>query len=130
MTGRLEAVSIRGIDACATRQEVIQVLAEVIPGWTGVNYVSELRPMLNSMQAITLIAEKWVIKALEKERTIRIGMVRCHVERRIELPRCFRCWEYGLAGRKCKGTDRSGLCYRCGGEGVVDMPATESIGLE
>lgn len=49
-------------------------------------------------------------------RTTRIGFSDCHIQERIIVDRCYRCWEFGHNARACanKVTDLSNCCYKCG----------------
>lgn len=128
MTGGVkdtEAIHIRGLDALATREDVLKALKEKIPNLEKQGYkLSNLRPMAGDTQAATFSADKEVVKGIVEERNLRVGMVRCLIERRVEMDRCFRCWEYGHVSRSCEGMDRAGLCYRCGMRGHVSRDCT------
>ena len=43
--------------------------------------------------------------------------MRCKVEKRIEMRRCFKCWAYEHKAAECKGPDRTKTCNKCGKEG-------------
>lgn len=52
-------------------------------------------------------------------RTTRIGFFDCHIQERITVDRCYRCWEFGHNARMCanKEIDLSNSCYKCGQPG-------------
>lgn len=43
-------------------------------------------------------------------------MVNCRTEKRIDVPRCYKCWAYDHKIKDCKGPNKRALCYNCGGE--------------
>ncbi|XP_055604783.1 uncharacterized protein LOC129753014 [Uranotaenia lowii] len=45
---------------------------------------------------------------------LKVGWSICQIAIPQQPERCFRCVEYGHKSFACKGTDRSGLCWRCG----------------
>ena len=103
-------IEIRDIDACATVDEVRQVIAQ---GGVGGEIEIQLTDANNRSQrlAIASVQETEALKLLKTDK-LKVGWVICRVRRRILLVRCFRCLGYGHHARDCKGTDRSKMCYK------------------
>ncbi|XP_030767530.1 uncharacterized protein LOC115891240 [Sitophilus oryzae] len=112
------SLHIRGMDSQTSKEE-IQIALE---GYLGPLEnkdvkIGELRPNYANTQAITVNLIEEDANILEKSSYIKIGMVRCEVERRIGLKSCRRCWAYDHEVMDCKGPDRKGICFKCGKEG-------------
>lgn len=123
---KMETIYIRGMDATAKKEEVLEALDLYVENFYHKTYrLSELRPMANDRQAVTLtINEKDALKLLEY-RFIMVGFVRCYMERRLNISRCGKCWEYGHGLEACHGTDRTKACYRCGKTGHERINCTQ-----
>ncbi|CAB0037062.1 unnamed protein product [Trichogramma brassicae] len=48
---------------------------------------------------------------------LRVRWVSCRIRDCIEATRCYRCWTPGHVAFRCKGPDRTALCYCCAQEG-------------
>lgn len=81
--------------------------------------VSKLRPNARGTQAITVsvVAEK--AENLCNKQRIRVGLVNCSVERRLEVASCNRCGSYAHSSHSCSLPPGGGGCYRCGKLGHV-----------
>lgn len=121
-TGKSEkttAIHIRGIDAITTREEVIEGIIEAA-GSVNKNAirVGELRPNINNTQAITANLPYTEAEKIIKQDSLKIGLVKCSVEKRIQIRRCAKCWSYDHRTRDClKNISLEGACYKCGNKG-------------
>lgn len=75
--------------------------------------VKSLRPTRDGNQIATLQVCKQDAKYLMGLGRIRIGWVNCRLRERMNIPRCYKCLEFGHRTRECKGEDRSDLCLNC-----------------
>ncbi|CAG9764433.1 unnamed protein product [Ceutorhynchus assimilis] len=90
-----EYIHIRGVDAFIDIEEVKKALSENIQNINSKNYkLSELRPASDNTQVITLTINKIDAESLLAKGTIKIGLVRCKLKRRVRMNRCYRCWGY------------------------------------
>ncbi|KAH1020868.1 hypothetical protein HUJ04_010460 [Dendroctonus ponderosae] len=79
----LETLFIRGADFLTTKEEVMAALNLSVPGFEGKRHkVSDLRPMANDRQAFTLTVNGTDAKILLQKGFLRIGIVKCRVEKR------------------------------------------------
>jgi hypothetical protein len=102
----METVHVRGLDATTDKNEVVAALEEKLG--TGKNWrLSDLRPNRNNTQAITIIMRKQDADSILTEGSLRIGAVRCRLERRISTGRCYRCWSFDHKAANCDGPDRN-----------------------
>lgn len=104
------------MDQLATEQDVIAAVSRHCPGVTDIK-VGQFRPMAGNLLAITVTLPASAATALVREKHIRVGMVRCRVDLRVEVTRCFRCWAYDHIAKSCKGPDRRDRCFNCGEAG-------------
>ncbi|KAG5867101.1 hypothetical protein JTB14_035831 [Gonioctena quinquepunctata] len=72
--------------------------------------------------AATLTLPKVMAAALALREHIRIGLVRCKIEKRVNVPRCGKYWSCAHTSEKCTGPGRSSACFKCG---VGDHKAPE-----
>ncbi|XP_045482742.1 uncharacterized protein LOC123686558 [Harmonia axyridis] len=105
---------VRGMDELTTEEEVRTAIYERTGG-EGHHFmkISSLRPDRNNTQAITVATSEDVARDLMKE-PLKIGLTKCQVEQRIDLEKCFKCWEVGHTANRCKGIDRAQMCHKCG----------------
>ncbi|KAH1009953.1 hypothetical protein HUJ05_004328, partial [Dendroctonus ponderosae] len=117
-TKEMEAVHIRGLDSTTTREDVTAELRTVLGSLDDADVkISELRPNAGSTQALTIRLEKAKAEQLLQRPYLQVGLSRARMERRFDVPRCWRCWEYSHTEADCAGPDRRKLCFRCGKEG-------------
>lgn len=108
---------IRGMDCTTTKEEFMTCIGKLTNKVAGKDFaIGELRPNKNNTLAVTLTCDKETAETLDKERSIRIGMVRCGIEPKVEMQRCTKCWNYDHNSRECTGVDRRGQCFKCGGD--------------
>ncbi|XP_071056461.1 uncharacterized protein [Onthophagus taurus] len=110
----VDTIHVRGMDAIVDKAEVIEAIEAALGKKNVIVRMSELRPMRNNTQAVTLTLKKMDASDLMNKGPVRIGYTSCNLEKRLNVMRCSRCWEYGHETWRCKGTDRAKLCYRCG----------------
>lgn len=79
--------------------------------------VKSLRPGPRGTQNATIILAELDTKRLVACHKLRVEMGTIKVEERIDLLKCFRCWDYGHMASSCKGEDRAGACQKCGQTG-------------
>ncbi|CAH1103759.1 unnamed protein product [Psylliodes chrysocephalus] len=111
-----EVIHIKGMELNATKEEVKQAITTHVGKWDENNTISELRPLSNNTKAATVAINKTDGEMLLKERHIRIGIVRCRIEKKLTIPRCYKCWSYDHDARLCNGPDRTRTCFKCGKE--------------
>lgn len=113
-----EIFYIRGLDQSATVEEVMEALEERV-GHMGKGEISlsPLRPYGRGNQTVTVYISEKHVGNLTTANEIRIGLVRCRLEKHIELARCYKCWAFDHNTAQCNGEDRRANCYRCGQSG-------------
>lgn len=103
----MDTLHIRGMYAVTQAKDVVEAIENKIgPNGGKIKTISEIRPNANNTQAITISSSKEDADKLALEGQLRIGVVNCTVEKRINLQRCFRCWCYDHIAEGCKGPDR------------------------
>ncbi|CAH1107100.1 unnamed protein product [Psylliodes chrysocephalus] len=110
---QLTAIHIRGMEADTTT-DIKNAVIEVTGTWDEENKLSELRPLSNDTLAATLTIKPGHADKILEEGTLRIGLVKCRIEKRLNITKCQRCWSHEHYSDKCTGPDRSKNCYRCG----------------
>lgn len=113
---KLTVIHIRGLDAITTIEEVIEGIREEIgPVKKEDIKTSGLRPNINNTQAITVSLPSTLAEKLSKQGNLKIGLVKCRVEKRIEMRRCDKCWSYDHRTKDCSSPKNlEGACYKCG----------------
>nr|XP_022910762.1 uncharacterized protein LOC111421805 [Onthophagus taurus] len=115
--GDTETIHIRGMDALVDKQEIEKAIKDIVGETKNNLKMGELRPMRDETRAITIRIEKKSAEVLLRQKNIKIALTRCELEKRIEMQKCYRCWEFGHPGKSCSGPDRGRMCFRCGKEG-------------
>nr|XP_023026827.1 serine/arginine-rich splicing factor RS2Z32-like [Leptinotarsa decemlineata] len=67
--------------------------------------------------AATVTLGKDDASILIEDEYLRVGIVRCWIERRLKVDRCYQCSKYGHTSSKCRGPNLAKHCYKCGEEG-------------
>lgn len=113
---RLVPLHVRGMDGVVTKEELREGVEAQIGLLEDKRYkIGELRPNANRTQAVTISLEEPDARKLLEAGKIKIGYSWCTVEKRIDVQRCNKCWNYNHISRECKNTeDLSNACYRCG----------------
>jgi hypothetical protein len=107
-------IHISGLDTITDENEIKEAILKTIE----VKYHEQLsvkppRPTKNGSQIATVAMEENDARRLLNERKLRIGLSICQLKERLELTKCFKCWEYGHKASNCKGKDRTGICHNC-----------------
>lgn len=76
--------------------------------------VKSLRPAYGDNKNATMELEKNKAEKLIRNKTLKIGWLRCAVKERITLTKCYKCQAFGHIIRGRTGPDRSNQCLRCG----------------
>ncbi|XP_066261185.1 uncharacterized protein [Euwallacea similis] len=111
-------IHIRGMDATSNREEVLEAIGERLGGLREDEYnLGQMRKNLSDTQAVTLKMTEGKAAKLLEHPYIRVGYVRCRMEKRIEIGRCYKCWGLDDKISDCRGKDRSRCCFKYGEEG-------------
>jgi hypothetical protein len=103
---KMETIHVRGLDATTDMDEVVAVLEKKLGNLKGKNWrVSKLRPNKSNTQTATLVLQKEDADSILAEGSLRIGAVRCRIERRIATERCSRCWSFDQKVANCDGPE-------------------------
>ncbi|XP_066157733.1 uncharacterized protein [Euwallacea fornicatus] len=112
------AIHIRGMEITTGRKEVKQAIMTRVIGLSEDDFsLGDMRANKWDTQAVTVVMGEKVADELMKDPYIRIGYVRCRMEKRLEVKRCYKCWGFEHEARECTGKDRSRCCFVCGEEG-------------
>lgn len=112
-----ETLHVRGMDAEAVKEDVTEAVKQRVE-WDDERWkITEMRPQANNTQAITLTIGTKEAKKILGDGILTVGMVRCQVEKRLRVDRCYKCWSYDNKATECKGPDRSRSCHKCGEDG-------------
>lgn len=123
---RSTVINIRDMETETTKEEIVEALTRTC-GTSGGFEVTSIRPGYEGTTTASVrVPNKWV-QTLTGLGRIRIGLVKCRVKEREEVPTCPRCWKRGHAIRDCKGPDYTKRCRRCGKEGHYAASCTREI---
>lgn len=112
-----DIIHIRGMDLTSDRSEVLAAIENITGELRDDQYrLSDLRPNANGTQAVTLSINTDLGENLLSHGTLKIGLVRCSVEKRIEVRKCPKCWSFEHSIENCEEQDRANKCFNCGGE--------------
>ena len=113
----IEIIHIKGTDITTTTKDIITAMEKTTCALEENSFkIGNCRPNANNTLAVTVTLPKEMSKKLITEKTIRVGMVRCNVQKRIQMDKCRICWSYNHKEKDCNGPDRRRLCFRCGNE--------------
>lgn len=76
--------------------------------------IKALRPTNYGSQVATVLIGEEDAHTLIAQKKMRIGLNICQIEERINVKKCYKCWEYGHFAGDCQNEDRSKLCRNCG----------------
>lgn len=110
-----DTVFLTRIDGDVTSEEIlVDIKRSVGDADTESIKVLSIRPNQFGSQNAILTMETKLARELCKRGTIRIGWTPCRARLRVNIVRCYRCLEFGHHRSECQGTDRSGICMKCG----------------
>lgn len=104
VTMEKEGLKTALLEACGSREQDLEMIGEI-------------REAASGTRSATVRVNKHMANELTQRKYIKLGLGYSTIEERIEVKRCFRCWEHDHLAKDCKGTDRSGLCQKCGKQG-------------
>ncbi|XP_066246441.1 uncharacterized protein PF3D7_1120000-like [Euwallacea similis] len=111
-------IYIKGLDIFTNQEDVRKAIEREVGEIQEEDIkMSALRPMSNGTRAITVHTTEIMAQKLQEMRSIRVGMVRAGIYRKIEIKKCNRCWKYGHIEQECVGRDNRDCCYKCGESG-------------
>jgi len=113
-TPRTDTVKIRDLDSDTTIEEITQAVVNTTG--TSPDSVKVIR-MLPSYGGNVMA----VIKMKHKDATmlqslgrLTVGLVRCRIKLETQMPRCYKCHNFGHFSASCRGPNRTALCMTCG----------------
>ncbi|KAK7863199.1 hypothetical protein R5R35_003449 [Gryllus longicercus] len=110
-------LEIRDLDCLTTEEEVRLAIQRETNADPNELKVTVLQPNSREQRLAIVEMEEAVATPLLYKQRVKIGWVNCRVGRRIDVPRCYKCLDYGHVKKDCKGPDRSDLCWKCGKAG-------------
>lgn len=125
--GYSTVMEVVGIDAAATKEEILAAVRSAIPGDPNDPAVIIERDAiaLTGLWATGVGQQIATLKVARSTATklnrVIIGWTVCRVRVRTPAPtRCHRCHGFGHLSADCKGPDLSGSCRRCGEDGHIE----------
>ncbi|CAH1107114.1 unnamed protein product [Psylliodes chrysocephalus] len=109
----MEVVNIRGLQESSTKKGVQDAVEKAVGNWDENCRISEIRSVRNNTAAATVTLDPEAAKKLIADGYIRVGLVKCVVEKWHRIERCFKCWSHDYETRNCQGPDRSENCFKC-----------------
>lgn len=76
--------------------------------------VTSLRPARDGNQIATVVVPVTVGDAFAKRRRVKIGWTKCRIRERVEIPRCFKCLNFGHLIQNCTEASHAVECLKCG----------------
>lgn len=110
-------LEIRDLDSLIEVEDVQEALKRDLGNASAGAKVFVTSPNSRGQKMAIVGLEQHGANLLHNASRIRIGWVNCRVRSRAVVPRCFCCLAYGYRVSGCKGPDRQGRCFKCGGEG-------------
>jgi hypothetical protein len=123
-------VEVMDLDSSSTQDEVSDALKRELGQGTGDFKVFLTKPNPRDQRLAVVDLDASSGRKLLQRGKIKVGWVVCRVRTRVEIPRCFRCLEYGHTRRECKGPDRSEACWKCGGAGHKSTTCSQAPSCE
>ena len=112
------SIVCRGMDEITTAEDLRRALEKDL-NMEGVDMSISMRGSYNQTQAATIrLPAAAANKALQIGK-VKVGWTRCALSLPVWVVRCFKCMGFDHYALKCKGPDRSDLCWRCGGKGHI-----------
>lgn len=112
-------IEIRDIDEVTTREDIYEALTNRSDDFKSLqpSAIKSLRRAYGGTQTATIGLSAILASRLVEAAKIRIGWVVCRIREKLSLRRCYKCLDYGHIAAKCKGTDHSDKCLKCGESG-------------
>lgn len=106
---------INDIDGITSKEEVKKAIREAGNAHADQILFGDLREFHGGTQAITVRAIRDTADLLIAKGKVQIGLSWCPVKERVDVMRCFRCWQYGHIGKDCHDASDhlAGECDRC-----------------
>lgn len=79
------AINISGMTALTTKEEVTEAIQEKIGDLNEEYTISEMRPLKDETQAVTITVPETVAEDILKIEYLRIGLARCRIEKRLRV---------------------------------------------
>ncbi|CAG9839231.1 unnamed protein product [Diabrotica balteata] len=114
---RQAVIHVRGMTSNTNKEHLKVALTRELGKWEPSYSIKQLRPMRNNTLAATVVLSAEAARRIIDRGNLKVGLVRCEVERRYSIRRCQRCWSYTHDVSKCDGPDRTGSCPKCGKKG-------------
>lgn len=114
-----QTLFIRGIDSMAATEEIRgKILFFSKPEHPEDVKITVNQNARGQQSAVVTMLTKDAERLLSLQ-TIRIGFSDCHIQERISVERCYKCWDFGHNARACtkQDVDMSNCCYKCGQPG-------------
>lgn len=115
-------IEIRDLDEETTNEEVLAAVSALPEGKTA--RLVSLRHTYGDAKTAVVVLPAAAAKQICTVGRIRVGLVYARVRHTELSPRCLRCLAFGHQTNDCKGTDRSGKCWSCGGDGHLGRNCT------
>ncbi|XP_058983570.1 uncharacterized protein LOC131804555 [Musca domestica] len=112
-------IEIQDLDVLTTEDEVIDsIIKTVNAAKEEVNIRLTAANIREQKRAFVSLPAADANKLLEKRRIL-VGWTYCKIKYKVEVKRCYRCFESGHMQWECKGPDRKGMgiCIKCGQKG-------------
>uniref|UniRef100_A0A6P7HIB7 Uncharacterized protein LOC114349193 n=1 Tax=Diabrotica virgifera virgifera TaxID=50390 RepID=A0A6P7HIB7_DIAVI len=110
-------IHIRGMTENTEESHLKAAIKKQLGSWEPNFLIKQLRPMRNSTKAATVVLSAQAATKILEVGHLKVGLVRCEVEKRYIVKKCQRCWSYLHESSKCNGPDRTGCCQNCGKKG-------------
>lgn len=105
------AIHIRGMEAETTVDNIKSSVVDIVGIWEEENKLSELRPLSNDTLAATLTLKSNTAEKILQNGFLQVGLVKCRVEKRLNVQKCQKCWSYEHYTDRCIGPDSN--CFKC-----------------
>ncbi|KAG5891215.1 hypothetical protein JTB14_036132 [Gonioctena quinquepunctata] len=112
--GSEETYHIRGMSSHTTKGDIIKAVKNIMGRWDEDCQVREIRPLQNDTLTATLTLLKDLLANITANELVRMGLVRCKLKKRVNVPKCGRCWSFSHSRDECNDPDGTKCCYKCG----------------
>jgi hypothetical protein len=124
--GKTKVIHLKGLDPIAEEADISEALRKLNFRYPEQVNIKSLRPTYQGEQMATIILNEVDARTLGKENGIRVGLSICKAIERIEVIRCYRCWEYDHIAKNCQKEDRSKKCRKCAGNDHLSKDCKET----